>query len=82
MIAGGQDKIGTVTSAAIMMYKKIEKMWDKVGVLSSTRSGIAIASVSDNGIVIIGGYVKGGTAANTSSSSVTVVELGQAELLQ
>ena len=82
VIAGGRNKIGTVTTGDIMMYKRIEKMWDKVGILSSTRSVIAIASVSYNGIIVIGGYVKGSTAAITSSSSVTVVELGQAELLQ
>ena len=42
---------------------------------------VAIAAVYNNAIIIIGGCTKGGSITNCKSSSVTVVELGQAELL-
>ena len=82
----------------------LNRLWKKIGSLSSTRSLAAIAvpsvntlqcltgkvdnnnnntAVSDNAIIIIGGYTKGDTLDNVLSSSLTVVELGQtpAELL-
>ena len=49
--------------------------------LSSARSSVAVAAVYNNAIIIIGGCTKGDTTANAKSSSVTVVELGQAKLL-
>ena len=63
------------------MYDNSNKSWKKIGSLSSARSGAAVAAVYNNAIIIIGGYTKGGSKANRESSSVRVVELGQAELL-
>ena len=80
MIVGGQDTFGT-TTADIKMYDNSNKSWKKIGSLSSARSDVAVAAVYDNAIIIIGGYTKGGSVANAESSSVTIVELGQAELL-
>ena len=63
------------------MYDNSNKSWKKIGSLSSARSNVAVAAVYNNAIIIIGGHTKGGGMANRKSSSVTVVELGQAELL-
>ena len=77
---GGQDTSGTPT-ADIKMYDNSNKSWKKIGSLSFARSEVAVAAVYNNAIVVIGGCTKGGSIANARSSSVTVVELGQAELL-
>ena len=63
------------------MYDNSKKSWKKIGSLSSARSYAAVAAIYNNAIVIIGGRTKGGSMANVLSSSVTIVELGQAELL-
>ena len=62
------------------MYDNSNKSWKKVGSLSSARSAVAVAALHNNAIIIIGGYTKGDTEANAISSSLTLVELGQAEL--
>ena len=80
VVVGGQDKIGT-SSGDIKMYDNSNKSWKKIGSLSSARSMVAVAAVLNNAIVIIGGCTKGDSVANALSSSLTVVELGQAELL-
>ena len=55
--------------------------WKKIGSLSSARSRVAVAAVYNNVIIVIGGCTRSDTLANVRSSSLTVVELGQAELL-
>ena len=79
VVVGG-DKEDDTTTADIKMYDNSKK-WKKIGSLSSARSYAAVAAVYNNAIIIIGGCTKGGSVANCKSSSVTVVELGQAELL-
>jgi len=68
-------------STDIKMYDNSNKSWKKIGSLSSARSRVAVATVYNNAIIVIGGCTKGGNVANANSSSLTVVELGQAELL-
>ena len=80
VIIGGVDTKG-IPTADIKMYDNSNKSWKKIGSLSSARSGVAVAAVYNNAIVVIGGCTKGDTTANADSSSVTLVELGQAELL-
>ena len=80
LVVGGQDTDYTAT-ADIKMYENSSKSWKMIGSLSSARSYIAVAAVYNNAIIIIGGCTKGGGMATCKSSSVTVVELGQAELL-
>ena len=70
-----------MTIADTKMYNNSDKLWQKIGSLSSVRSDVAVAAVYNNAIIIIGGCSKGGSKANAESSSMTVVELGQAELL-
>ena len=79
VIAGGKDATGTPT-ADIKMYENSTKSWKKIGSLSFARCGVAIASVHNNAIIVIGGYTTGGSKVNRKSSNLTVVELGQAEL--
>ena len=81
VVVGGED-INDIPTADIKMYDNFNKSWKKIGSLSSARSNIAVAAVYNNAIVVIGGYTKGESTANVKSSSLTVVELGQAELLR
>ena len=81
VVVGGQDKTGTIPTADIKMYDNSNKPWKKIGSLTSARCKAAVAAVYNNAIIIIGGCTKADTAANVESSSVTVVELGQLELL-
>ena len=82
VVVGGQDKTGTIPTADIKMYDNSNKSWKKIGSLSSARSGVAVAAVYNNAIIIIAGFTKGESMANAKSSSVKVVEVGQAELLR
>ena len=77
---GGQDQKGTTTSD-IKMYDDTSKSWKNISSLSSARSQVAIAAVNYNSIIVIGGYTKGESRDNHKSSSVSTVELGQAELI-
>ena len=79
VVVGGID--GTISTADIKMYDNSSKSWKKIGSLSSARSRVAVAAVYNNAIIIVGGCTTGGSLVNAESSSVTVVELGQAELL-
>ena len=79
VVVSGQNTAGT-TKAVIKMYNSSNKSWRKIGSLSSARSAVGIAAVYNNAIIIIGGYTKGNSIADYLSSSLTMVELGQAEL--
>ena len=81
MVAGGEDILNT-TTADIKMYDDTEKLWKKIGSLSSARSSAAVTAVYNNAVIAIGGYTNAGNMANTMATSMTTVELGQAELLQ
>ena len=81
VVVGGTDVTATIPTADIKMYDNSNKSWKKIGSLSSARSDVAVAAVYNNAIIIIGGCTKRDITANALSSSVTVVELGQAELL-
>ena len=81
VVVGGEDTTSTIQTADIKIYDNSNESWRKIGSLSSPRSIAAVATFYNNAIIIIGGWVKQDTTANAESSSVTVVELGQAELL-
>ena len=83
VVVGGDDITGTILTADIKMYNNSNKSWKKIGSLSSARTRVAVAAVCNNAsiIVVIGGCTKGDTLANVKSSSLTLVELGQAKLL-
>ena len=82
VVVGGVDITGkTSTLADIKTYDYSNRSWKKIVSLSSTRAGAAVAAVYNNAIIIIGGCTKADTSANSRSSSLIIVELGQAELL-
>ena len=81
VVVGGENQTATIPTSDIKMYDNSNKSWKKIGSLTSARSRAAVAAVYNNAIIIIGGCTKADTLANAKSSSVTVVELGQAELL-
>ena len=81
VVVGGEDITGKTPTADIKMYNHSNKSWKKIGSLSSARTRVAVAAVYNNAIIIVGGCTKGDIWANTKSSSMTIVELGQAELL-
>ena len=81
VVVGGEDITGTIPTADIKMYDNSNKSWKKIESLSSARSRIAIATVYNTAVVVIGGCTKADTLSHRISSSMTVVELGQAELL-
>ena len=82
VIVGGWKGTDKALTADIKMYDNSDRSWKKIGSLSSTRCAIGIAAVHNSGIIVIGGCTKGDHKANCKSSSLKVVELGQAELLQ
>ena len=81
VVVGGEDTDGIIPTADIKMYDNSNKSWKKIGSLSSARSRVAVAAVYNNAIIVIGGCTKGDTLANARSSSLTVVELGQVDML-
>ena len=82
VVVGGKDHSdkGGASTADIKMYDSSNKSWKKIGSLSSARCGVAVAAVYNDAIVVVGGFTKGGAIDNAKSSSLTVVELGHAEL--
>ena len=81
VIVGGWNHSDKTSTADIKMYDNSDHLWRSVGSLSSARSHVAVVAVDNNAIVVIGGCTKGGSNAERQSSSLTVVELGEAELL-
>ena len=51
------------------MYDKSSHAWAPIGLLSNPKSLVAVASVSDNAMIVIGGCVKGDTMSDVKSSS-------------
>ena len=81
VIVGGWNHSDKTSTADIKMYDNSDHSWRSVGLLSSARCFVGVAAVDDNAIVVIGGCSKGGNKVDRKSSSLTVVELGEAELL-
>jgi len=77
VVIGGRDRYNkSTTTSGIKMYDESTNSWrNTTASLSSPRSAVAIATVNDNAIIVIGGCTKGGQ--DTISSSITTVELGQ-----
>ena len=76
VVVGGEDTNGT--TADVKMHNDSYKSWKKIGSMSFARSLVAVAAICDNAIIVIGGY----RVSEVRTSSLTLVELGQAELLQ
>ena len=76
---GGEDKQG-VQSSNVSMYDSFSNSWRYVDSLSSPRSSVAVATIDDYSIIVIGGYTKGHSTTAAKLSSLPIVEIGQAEL--
>ena len=81
VIVGGWKSNIKTSTADITMYDNSDYSWKKIGSLSSPRCIVAVAAVHNNAIIVIGGCTKGDHEVNYKSSCLTIVELGQAELL-
>ena len=82
VVVGGNQS--SAPTSDIKMYNDSSKSWKNISSLSSVRCAVAIAAVNNNAIIVIGGYTtKGGDNARSPSlTTLTTVELGQAELIQ
>ena len=80
VLVGGQNATNTAVSD-INMYDYLNNSWKKIGSLSSARSYVTVSAIYNNAIIVIGGYTKTKNKISAKSSSVTLMELGQAEFL-
>ena len=74
-----EDKQG-VQSSNVSMYDSFSNSWRYVDSLSSPRSSVAVATIDDYSIIVIGGYTKGHSTTAAKLSSLPIVEIGHAEL--
>ena len=81
VVVGGWNRNDKTSTADIKIYDDSDHSWRKVGSLSSAKLVAGIAAVDNNAVIIIGGCTRGGSKDDLKSSSLTVVELGQAEVL-
>jgi len=77
VIVGGQDQSGSTTSS-IKVYDNCSNSWRKIDALPSARSCVAVATINNNAIIVIGGCTRGGS--NAKSFSLTTAELGNTQL--
>ena len=80
VLVGGENNTNAAMDE-IFMYDYSNNNWIKVGSLSSARSYVTVSAMYNNAIIVIGGYTKTRNKISAKSSSVTLMELGQAELL-
>ena len=78
VVVGGHNKDCTIPIADIKMYDQSTQQWNVIASLSSARSQVAVAPIASNAVVAIGGCTQGGMLASALSSSLAIVELGQA----
>ena len=82
VIVGGWKSSHSTSTTDIKMYDNsdLDHSWENIGSLSSPRYAVGVAAVHNNvAIIVIGGCTKGDLKNNRKSSSLTVVELGQAD---
>ena len=81
VVVGGRNHNDKTLTADIKMYDNSDHSWRKVGSLSSAKLHPGVAVVGNNSVIIVGGCTRGVIVDDYKSSSLTVVELGQAKLL-
>ena len=81
VIVGGWNRNDKTSTADIKIYDSSDHSWRKVGSLSSAKLHPGVAAIDNNAVIIIGGCTRGNVKDDRKSSSLTVVELGQTELL-
>jgi len=82
VVVGGKDHStrGNASTQDIKIYNFSDRTWKTIGLLLYAKSSVAVASVFDNAILVIGGCTKRDTVADVKSSSMIKVELGQVKL--
>ena len=75
LLVGGSDSQGKTVSD-VLLYNATEKLWRKVETLSSSRANVAVATISNHAIIVIGGCSDSRTKDTCKSSAVNIVELG------
>ena len=82
IVVGGKDHStkGNASTEDIKRYDYSTRTWETIGLLFNAKSSVAVASVFDNAMIVLGGCTKGDTMADVKSSSMRMVELGQVEL--
>ena len=76
IVLGGRDEMYTAAVANIMMYDESTEKWKEIDSLSFARSRAAATAINDNALIVVGGCT---STTEASSTSLTVVELGQVE---
>ena len=80
-VLGGIGR-SAIPATCIKVYDNSSKSWRNTkSSLTSSRSAAAVAAVNDHAIIVIGGCTNMATTATAKLSSLTTVELGQAELI-
>ncbi|XP_065884066.1 uncharacterized protein [Dysidea avara] len=80
VVVGGHDQNGSMPTADIQIYEDSSKSWRNIALLSSAKTRLGIAAVNDSAIIVLGGCTKSNSPANVKSSSLSTVELGQAQI--
>lgn len=75
LLVGGSDSQGKTVSD-ILLYDATANSWKQVEALSSSRANVAVTTISNNAIIVIGGCTDSRTKDACKSSSVNIVELG------
>ena len=74
LLVGGSDNQGN-TLSDILLYDVTANAWKQVGALSGSRANVAVATISNRAIVVIGGCIDSHTKDTCKSSAVNIVEL-------
>ncbi|XP_065902784.1 uncharacterized protein [Dysidea avara] len=80
VIVGGRDRSGKESTDCIKMYDSSYNSWKTIATLPSRRGRVAVATISNNSIIVIGGIAQMGGQDTSKAYNLTLVELGQAEL--
>ena len=75
VIIGGDDVKGVPTSD-ISLYDTSKKSWIPVDTLTTARSHVGVATITNNTIIIVGGVTNGRSVKVAMSSSLPIVEIG------
>ena len=75
LIVAGGSKASQLTSD-IFRFDRFNNKWKKIGLLASTKAGVAVCTINDT-IMVFGGYVRGGSIEAPEESSLRTVEMGQ-----
>jgi len=78
VVLGGTDRASATPTADITIFDSSSKSWKKTeSSLTSARSTAAVAAISENSIMVIGGCTSRDSMDSAMSSSLSLVELGR-----